>query len=563
MKIKILLMSIFIMLCFSSGFTAFRAGFYGNLETTFWEADRVGIVTNADWRSTDVKGYMELQLAGLNMEGWNIWSKLGANVDFYGMGMSGKILEPDFSPNYAEGINPGMLQGDANNFKIRQFEAHISKRVPLFKGHTTFAFFRTQNRTDIGQPYLRFFGDIGDGLTRSGIQWDSYGIAGFFTRGFIIDYRSDYLDQNAPDRHAYGFGMRVGRQIIRRTFLNLSMGITGGGNQYYKPAVDISDTFSEVTSVTNRYFYNVIGADMTINGDIPVVGSYYLFGTIGRSYAPEEYPFEYYPGINLLGNTNALVYQAEFKWNREFKTAKIDLGHLFFDTMIRGRQPRFQDYMGSDIENNFYQSWGISYNFPYKAISINFKNDYYHDYIFDQEKYFIWSAGDVLDESASLRYNLNLNILFRSGFSFNMAWDREVGQTYLGAFVPEGVDYLTFVAAGESPLGRISPEVKIVALGDEEKQLLSSAIEIFLNLSQVVKFYSRFAYIQSAGHWKSGDDVNWWDAFIQLQFHTGPNTRFNLELGDGGGTDNMSSDVDLINGASFRKRIFLKFEYWI
>lgn len=582
MNIKRIIVVGIMLLGFSVAYSgAFSTGMYGNVEGWYQDQSSSSSPTNADWNITGVTTYFEFRLSGLNLAGFNIWSRLGASVDLNNMNVGDNydpVIHPNFGGgNYHYGINPDLIDMHITNtnsdiynknFQLHQFEAHIDKQFPLFKGKTRLAFYRGEDRTDVGQPYLDFFGGIGDGDTRVGVSWDSYGIAGFYTRGFIVDYRSKYKNVNdsVGDPYAYALGTRVGRNIIKKQFLNLSMGLNFGASQYFR-AYGLNNVYGGDSVATNKYFYNVFGMDASLNGDIPVVGSYYLFGAFGRSYAPQAYGYEYRPGIGFLGNTNALIYTVEFKWNKKFSTKDVEFGHLFLGFLVYGRQPHYETYLGGGGDVKYKENVNLRYNFPYKALSLQGYMEYKHDYTdFDEASYHIWQVNKnkLAGTSVEWKKHLDLNVTFKSGFSLNLAWDKEWGNTYLGSFDTNGVTYLTIVTAGEGKIGRISPQLKVVAVEDTNKILISTGIELLLNLSSWMRFYSRFAYVQSAGYWKAGDEVNWWNAFVQFRFSTGNNSSLTLELGDGGGTDSgFVSDRDLINGSIFQKRMHLRFEYWM
>jgi hypothetical protein len=123
-----------------------------------------------------------------------------------------------------------------------------------------------------------------------------------------------------------------------------------------------------------------MGLDTTINGDLPVIGSYYLFAGIGRSYAPESYPYEYNSLIGLVGNTNSLVYSGEFKWNKKFQIGETDIGHFFLAFNMFGRQPRYKTYMGDSVDDVFNETISATYNFPVKALTLNTRFYYFHRY---------------------------------------------------------------------------------------------------------------------------------------------------------------------------------------
>ena len=543
---------------------AFAPGIYGNFEGTFEDQTTKAVVTNSDWKLTSVAAYFELKLSGRNIEGFDVWTKLGANIDFDATPLSGDFLSTYFA---SSGILAALKAGNANNFQFKQFEVHIQRVFDLWKdAKANIAFYRGENRTEVNQPYLDFFGDLGDGETKVGLSWDAWGLFGLYFKGFLVDYRSDFKDTNSnpSDPYAYAMGFRTGSTVLKKPFLNIAWGATFGASQYMK-TYTISGTYGIASqNFVNQYYYNVFGADVTMNGDIPLVGSYYLFGAFGRSYTPENYPYENNQLIGVTGNSNAMIYVMELKYNRKLEFGTLDLGQIYLGAYLYGRQPNYQTYMGGGGDNNFNETLNFTYSFPVKQIAMNGNMVYYHNYAnFDVNKYHIFQVGKITDTSATFKTHLDMNVMFSGGFSFNIAWDKEAGNTYLGSFVPEGIDYLTFSVAGEGTLGKISPQLKIVALGDSAKQLLSSGIEIFLNLSSWLKFYSRFAFVQSAGYWKSGSEVNWWTAFIQFQFYTGNNSKFYLELGDGGHTDSgFVSDRDLINGASFKTKVYCKFEYW-
>lgn len=181
-------------------------------------------------------------------------------------------------------------------------------------------------------------------------------------------------------------------------------------------------------------------------------------------------------------------------------------------------------------------------------------------------KYHLWSVGNIVDKSVTFKQNLALNIMFKGGYSFNVKWNKDSGNNYLGKFLPEGVHFLTFSLAGESKLGKLSPQMQFSALGDPEKQVISTGIELFLNLSSWLRFYSRTAYVVSKGYWKSETgNLSWWNAYLRLEMLTGDNSKLALEFGEGGHTsDGFVADVDLIkNGKDFEKKVYMKFEYWM
>ncbi len=565
-KILSIVVFIFIILTYHKAFAgAFSMSFYGNIDGEVLGTRVSNITTNARWEGQSYDSYVQLQLSGRDLSGFELWTQIGANVN-----LSKAVLKNDYviyPLSTSLGINTNYQGDDANNYLIRQFQAHIQKNFKIKKGDITLAMYRGQDRTDVSQPYLDFFGDVGDGDTKTGIQWNVNGLLGFTTKGYILDYRSDARDSdpNVADIHAYMFGGRISRNLLKKTYLNILLGVTGGASQYFK-TYSVADVFSTTSfgGYTNKYFYNILGADLTLNGSLKVLGDYYFFIGAGRSYAPETYPFEQRSGIAWLGNTNSLMLISDFKWNKSFQVKDIDLGKIFFSAYLSMRQPNYQIYLGGGNENKFQESLFLTYNFPVKAVSLNGRMEYLHDYEFTNTQYHIWSVGVITDPSVVFKRHLDLNLLLKQGFSFNIAFDNEKGQTYVGDFIPEGVNYLTTTFAGESELGRIAPQFKIVAMGDTNKQLVSSGIEILLNISKTTQFYSRYAYVSSKGYWTKDGDITWWDAFMQLQFRSGNNSRITVEYGNSGGTDNnFVSDKDLINGSSFENKFSFRFEYWI
>jgi len=559
--INYLFFLIIILVCKFYADGSFSVGIYGNLESTLRDQSSKIITTNADWYITDPKGYIELKLSGLNFEGFNLWSKLGANIEF----QKGNLYQMNqYFPNV--GITNPDTKND--NFTFHQFEAHIQKSFDLSKviqikgSKLNLIFFRSQDRTYIGQPYLDFFGDIFDGDTKTGLQWEAINLWGFNSMGFIIDYRSDLKDLESADKFAYAFAIRVNRDIWKSTILNANFGITGGGNQYFLSS--LIESFGIKYSLLKNYYYNVLGCDLTINGDNPLIGSYYLFNGIGRSYAPEKYPFEYYPFISLLGNSNSLIWDMEAKWNRKFEFGNIDFGTLYAGFYLHLKQPNFQGFMGASVDNKYIEKIDLTYHFPVKAVSISSYMEYKHNYEM-ASNYHIWEIGNIYDSSVELKRHIDLNIMFKNGFSFNIAYDNQAGLNYLGSFDPEGLNFITLVTKGEGKFGKISPQLKIVALGDTNKQVITTGIEILVNLSSWSQLYSRFGYAQSAGFWKTSEgNLDWWNAFIQLQFKTGDNSKILLELGNGGDTgDGLVSDADLIKGKIFDKKVYFKWEYWL
>lgn len=568
-QIKRALFALFLMMISAKGFSAtFSVDLYGNLEATIREQSESSatVVSNADWKADQFSSYFELKFSGANVGGFDIWAKVGGSADFYNSSLNNSYTSHLFDID-ADGISDEFISGSSENYMLRMYEASASQTANIGSGETTFTFFRTMDKSDLSQSYLDFYGDIGDGETRTGLSWDGYGILGFSTKGFILDYRStvDDLDTSTSDKFAYAAAARISRDLVSEDAINFSVGVTGGANQYYKNYVLSGITGSGATTITNenKYFFNVLGADFIMNGEIPVVGTYYLLGELGRSYCPEEYVYEYRPGIGFLGNTNAMIFVSEFKWNREFEAGDINLGRVYLTLNVYGRQDHYQTYLGGGGDSEYYEMAKLTYHFPYKALSMEGYLEYSHDYDFTNEQYHLWNVGEISDNSVAYKKHLDFTVLFKSGFSLDIAWDKEIGNNYLGSFDAEGINYLTITAEGETDLGEISPQFKVVALGDPEKQLLSSGISVFLNITDWLKFYSRFAYVQSAGYWKNGDDVNWWNAFVQFQFYSGDNSKAFFELGNGGDTDSgFVSDTALINGAAFENKIYFKYEYW-
>jgi hypothetical protein len=537
-------------------------GMYGNINESLSYLSTNSVVSNASWGVGDANTYFQLKLSGLNFEGFNIYAQLSGYADLYATPISSGTLYNMFNSGY--GLNSDISNNNA--LKIQLEQASIQKRIDFSKtSYINMVFYRGQDQLSIDQPYFSFSGTLGDSLSRTGVRLEAVNLAGFTFKGYLLDFRSDYLDLSSSDIYDYAVGGRLTRDILKTVWMNLTLGVTAGFSSYFN-TTSVSNVVGINPNTTYpQYFYNCLGADISVNGEIPVAGGYYFFLGVGRSYLPADYPYEYSPLISLTGNSNAMILTSEFKWNKAFVYDKLDFGHLFLGAQVFIRQPDFQYYLGGgDNEASQYrEALLLTYQFPVKMFSLNGLLQYRHNYDFADQQYHIWEMGQITDTSATFNAHGDLNIIFKNGFSFNFAWDNEAGTTYLGKFVTNGINYLTFTLKGESSLGSISPQAKLIAVGDSNKQLLSSGIEVLFNLTSWFKFYSRFAYVSSAGYWKSGSDLDWWDAYMQLQFFPGQNTKLTINVGNGNDTsEGFVSTSSLIEGATYDKTISMTFEYW-
>jgi hypothetical protein len=82
------------------------------------------------------------------------------------------------------------------------------------------------------------------------------------------------------------------------------------------------------------------------------------------------------------------------------------------------------------------------------------------------------AGGADHDDSVGFSRHLDLLVLFKSGFSFTVAWDT-MRENYLGSFIPKAS-----IISPSKRLGQrtwvVFAQVKIVALGDTNRQLVSS-----------------------------------------------------------------------------------------
>ena len=243
----------------------------------------------------------------------------------------------------------------------------------------------------------------------------------------------------------------------------------------------------------------------------------------------------------------------------------------------------FQNWRGNGTDgatqNRMQENFEVWYNFPLKAIYLKNSTVYYHP--------LYWSDGDNWNEFSSGSSHIwnydytgiastgfenytELYIEFKYGFKFKSYFKHSEGGEYHVDGFKGKWNTLFFQLEVENSFAKIKPQVLLLNFDDDMNSASAFGGEVLINVTDTIKFYSRFAMVngsQSTLYRSDEKKRSWATFFCELQFlKFFSNTDIYLTFGNGDHTnDDIVHDKNggILNGRKLEKKIGFSIKYWL
>lgn len=243
----------------------------------------------------------------------------------------------------------------------------------------------------------------------------------------------------------------------------------------------------------------------------------------------------------------------------------------------------FQNWRGNGTDgatqNRRQEKLEIWYNFPLKAIYLKNSTVYYHPlYYMDDTNWTAFPSGSShiwnysytgLDSTGFDNYT-ELYIEFKNGFKFKSYFKHSEGGEYHNEGIKGKWNTLFFQLEVENSFAKIKPQVLLLNFDDELNSASAFGGEVLINITDTIKFYSRFAMVNgSQGTLYRSDEKkrSWASFFCQIQFlKFFSNTDIYLTFGNGDHTnDDIVHDKNggVLNGRELERKINFSIKYWL
>jgi len=457
--------------------------------------------------ANDPQGQMELKFdINLGKE-FSIWMK--ANVSSANL----KLTEAD------------------SGFGVVDLHAKYLKTLAGDRGFEISAFADDDSHFYLNQPLLDFSGNSGAWLANStkssGLYYNGWNVLGLdFSRIFII---------HSGTTNNFGIGFRGRKDFLKG---GLKLGYTGVMHSY--------------ESANTNYTYYEEGLDFALS----LLGPFSITYEIGTCHFSQE----------IRPDEPQFMFKGELRGS--FSLFSGNLGQTGFLFSYYRVDEEYGNWKGNHIDgydkNREIGKVEWYYNFPLKAIF--FKEAFTYSHALDDGS--TYGEFTVIGDSYFEHY-LEMYIEFINGFKFKTYYK------YIeGADSTRGTrgkwKNLLFQLEVENEFAKIKPMVKLLNVGNEDAFAIAYGAEVLINLSDNIKFYSRFAMVAGSkdpDYFKSLEGKkNWATFFAEIQFlkvFSNTDVYFTFGNGDDTNDDLVNDKSGILSGNSTEKRFNINLKFWL
>jgi len=429
---------------------------------------------------------------------------------------------------------------DGVDFGVSDLHAKYLKNMVGDKGFELVAFADEDSHFYLNQPLLDFTGQTGAWInnpTTSGLYYNGWNVLGFdFTRFFLF---SSGLVNSTTQEDKLGIGWRVRKDFLKG---GVKLGLTG---LYY----------SDKDGTTDRNYFEQ-GFDI----DTSLLGPFSLVYEMGICRLPD----------GLQPNNQPISFKGELRGN--FALFGGNFGQTGFLASVRYAGEDYSSWRGNGVDgassNELVERLEWYYNFPLKAIYLKEVLVYSHS-LTDGAKSHLWEFEfDPTITSSYFNSYTELYIEFINGFKFKTYLSHTEGgdSTYskMGKW-----NNVLFQLEVENEFAKIKPMVLLLNIGDADFSATAFGGEVLINLSDKIKFYTRFAMVAGSedGQYASGiGEKNWGTFFCELQFlkiFQSTDIYFTFGNGDHTNDDLVHDNTGVLKGATTEKRFNLSVKFWL
>jgi hypothetical protein len=213
----------------------------------------------------------------------------------------------------------------------------------------------------------------------------------------------------------------------------------------------------------------------------------------------------------------------------------------------------------------------VYYNFPLKAIYLKEVLFYSHPVAgWASDNFHLWNYSNPNSLDATLESYTELYIEFKYGFKFKSYLKQTDGKEYVNDGRLGVWRSLFFQFEVENAFARIKPQALFLNINDPDSAAASYGAEVLINLSDQIKFYTRFAMVAGSQNdlYRSEEgDRNWYTFAAELQFlKIFSNTEMFVSFGNFDHTnDDLVHDKNggILNGRVMEKKLNFFIKFWM
>ncbi len=498
-------------------------------------------VTNGVWNVGDISdgryGRIETSFNFIGGNGWTGWTR----------------------------VNADLMSSTAGNEKLQAWEANFQYRP----GGVSLAFTKNQDWTWLGAPSftMNSSGDLGKVSennvnsivleTDTKLKW----LHGFSTK-------TVWWANDATENH---MGTRISRNY--KLFHKKVSGTVGLGYQ----------NIHEQDKYPDAYLHNPM-MDMNANiqlGEMSIFAQLEAFTVYQSSQTNSSTPnpMEWY------GNNDAQGVKGQLKF-----VVPTPVGNFNLNGQV------FTYGKSTDISStkNWYEEYvQLTYSFPAKAMDLEFSVRNGHPNVLNSDASYkgtsttyptgtnwMWGGhfwnydANLINAGQFLEYYGKVFVQFKKGIKFftsylwdapgvSRIWGTDGSQTSADT---NATDTLLFDLQFENTSLKIDLQYRILRLTylDPRFRIDVGGLELTVNLTPQLKYYSRMLLVNSAGQIKgaTSGSSSWWNYFGSLQYSPMDRIHMYLEYGNPDQTDRMTINYATThNAAELERRLDFKFGY--